>query len=413
MGDLALKQLFDELVSHQLSYLSKWIEPLNAYSNPSINECLPLDYYLGYARAEAGIPRGSHADAHSSSGLRLINADQFALELYVPALIRAHGCRGGFGRTLLCGKLFKSSVIAPFGLGLAEMTLKEDELKQYVETFSRWMEDNTEVPIILFHSRCEVSLHRLLHRFSVRIPSNLYVVSIESQLPRRICSLSVPYPVSYELDDLDLYNKFLKTRMARISSKLRTGQLERSIHFAGKKRGETSFNSRHRQRNSCCDFADTSSLFLRSEVEVSKRRHLLTHKSNLSLSIARQSSLLSLEPPGDTPSRKGFYDSLVIGSIPIILEDSLWNFPFDSQINLGCVPLILSHNESVKLATGFTQGLKNYINKIPSLIDGHAERLLGLASSLIISDPRSPESANSRYWELLSKEILARIEVCL
>ena len=52
-------------------------------------------------------------------------------------------------------------------------------------------------------------------------------------------------------------------------------------------------------------------------------------------------SVFCLQPPGDSPTRRAFYDSLLFGCIPVISKSAAesYTYLFGRQVNSSCCPL--------------------------------------------------------------------------
>lgn len=78
-------------------------------------------------------------------------------------------------------------------------------------------------------------------------------------------------------------------------------------------------------------------------------------------------SFYSLQPHGDRKTRKGFYHSLLMGSIPVIFEDNYDEYQkvFKDTINIEDISIILKLNEKER----YNEILLNNIKTIPKKIE--------------------------------------------
>ena len=77
-------------------------------------------------------------------------------------------------------------------------------------------------------------------------------------------------------------------------------------------------------------------------------------------------SHFSLQPHGDQKSRKGFYHSLLLGCVPVVLEDNyqIYEKIFVGLVNLQDICIVLSFDDKDR----YTEILRNEIQNIPDKI---------------------------------------------
>lgn len=200
----------------------------------------------------------------------------------------------------------------PAMLGTATLATPDPEVavREFgglIEDVSKSMPDST---IVLPISR----IFRAFHKwpFAMQLPPNVIAVSIETFLPHPN-AITAPYPSNYFYPQGGLAQA--------VDEKLKA------------KKGDACFFGKPR-RNNHMRTQILKTLHGRQNVEIMAefsgmgRKHLLSDQDVIAMDCLRKRSRFSIELPGDSPSRKGIYDAILSGTIPVLFESGRFNFPF-------------------------------------------------------------------------------------
>ncbi len=69
----------------------------------------------------------------------------------------------------------------------------------------------------------------------------------------------------------------------------------------------------------------------------------------------KKRSNFCFEPPGDSPSRRSFWDSVFVGCVPVVFRDVKPEFPFSNKIDYSQFVLIIESNQMQKFTGSVEQ----------------------------------------------------------
>ena len=112
-----------------------------------------------------------------------------------------------------------------------------------------------------------------------------------------------------------------------------------------------------------------------------------------------QNSVFCLQPPGDTATRKSFFDSVISGCIPVIFEykSTRITYPFDTKIDYRKFTVMIPANKT------FTEVLDPYRNNTDA-VDQLQKNLSTVAKYLQYNDNSTPD-ADVDAFHLLMQEV--------
>ncbi len=187
-------------------------------------------------------------------------------------------------------------------------------------------------------------LARIFRYFSVwpltiKFPPNVIVLTIENYRPAQnvIC---VPYPSNYIYDT---QNELLDA----MRRKLAAPKLFKACFF-GRKRGRDDH-----LRNRIISLIEESKLTESvSAFQSSGKLHRLSTDAAKKLDELKSASWISIEPPGDSPSRKGIFDSILSLTVPLLFDSGRYYYPFPRLFPWEHTCLFVDNAEEWRLTNG-------------------------------------------------------------
>jgi hypothetical protein len=263
----------------------------------------------------------------------LYNVDQFALEpiMFCHFMTRTRGADGAAPERLS---------YLPIFLGLISL-LKSDETEKslFNEAIDLIMSIAAKHP----RRRFVLPLSRIYRAFSIwpwqiRFPDNVIILSIERYLPNRnvIC---VPYPANFVYKDAAEVDRQLAGK--------RDAEKTRTACFFGRPRREDHMRSGmigllERSAHTECV----------SRFAAAGRLHLLSDDTVAALADLRRRTWISIEPPGDSPSRKGIFDALLGLSLPLLFESGRYDYPFSRIFPWEDICVFINAQDEWRLLNG-------------------------------------------------------------
>jgi hypothetical protein len=269
-----------------------------------------LGVYEDYKNVKVDDARGLAKDVYKHVEHPLYNVDQFALEPIMYCYLQ----------TITNAARADDSALTihymPVFLGLIGL------LKESARATSLFQSALDTIIAIASENPLKVyllPLSRIFRWFSIwphqiEFPENVILLSIERYMPNKnvIC---VPYPSNY----------YYTTQLEVATQQLAQTEAikSRKACFFGRPRRDDHIRS---QIISLLD--DSKDTDCVSSFDAEGRLHLLAERSVRSLVDLRTRTWISVEPPGDSPSRKGIFDALLGFSLPMLFESGRYDFPF-------------------------------------------------------------------------------------
>lgn len=149
--------------------------------------------------------------------------------------------------------------------------------------------------------------------YDLTFRDNIVIVSIENFFPHQNV-ITAPYPSNYYYEPGELAERLAQKR----------ARPKRNVAcFFGRQRASGHIRSQYIERLQGARLAEVV-----SEFGSGTRKHLLDDGVASGLDDLRSRSLMSIELPGDSPSRKGIYDALLNPCVPMLFESGRFDFPF-------------------------------------------------------------------------------------
>lgn len=119
-------------------------------------------------------------------------------------------------------------------------------------------------------------------------------------------------------------------------------------------------------------------------------------------------SVFCLEPPGDSPTRKSFYDAVISGCIPVLLSNSRFKvkYPFDDVIDYGKFTVSFPEKAIQSQEIHVVDALKN-INQ--TVISEKQEYMKSILKYLQYSYPLSQDNEDNDAMSLLLRSISSEV----
>ncbi|WP_082167324.1 exostosin domain-containing protein [Methylobacterium aquaticum] len=228
------------------------------------------------------------------------------------------------------------------------------------------------------------AIGRSLIHMGVKIPSNITILSLESEYDSHAHS-SIPYPSSYHsLENIPLR---------------RPSERSHRLCMVGNFRPGLRGGIMHQLTN---QFVDENNVVVGIDTE--HYPWLPSVKSLETADAVRLNSRYSLEPPGDSPSRKGIFDAIAAGCVPVLFSPHSYRLPFSSEIDWSSFSLdVYMHGvEFVSPIDGqHYSKISDLLDAIPlDIIEQKYENLLNV---------RSKFSYKDHAWAMIERCYLDRI----
>lgn len=116
-----------------------------------------------------------------------------------------------------------------------------------------------------------------------------------------------------------------------------------------------------------------------------------------------QHSVFCLQPPGDSPTRKSFYDAIIAGCIPVLFKDHRQvNYPFQERLDYQKFTVTLSYSDIDRKG----RLVRDLLERIPKTeIQSKLMEIQKVAANLQYSLPTESSSQLKGATQLLMKEI--------
>ena len=273
-------------------------------------------FNLGVYEAYVGAPIRGPADISNSIFKEikhpLYNIDQFALEPIMFCYFTSKDQR--LPQDVNAPDVY----YLPIFLGLICFSRNEEQdlalFREAVELIISISKSEPSKTFVLPLSR--IYRYFYLWPWQLKLPDNVIILTIENYLPHPnvIC---VPYPSDFHYNSESEVAQRLRSKLSSVK--------EKTACFFGRKRRDDHF------RSQIISVIEASKLTKSiSNFDSSGRKHRLSDGVVEGLSTLRLNSWLSIEPPGDSPSRKGIFDALLGLSLPLLFESGRYDFPFSN-----------------------------------------------------------------------------------